>query len=175
MTSSSSRWWISCPALALVLTAGCAGVSAPASRPADRAGWRIYSVGAITFEAPAAWEASGDARKLTLVPPDGGARLEAWVAGERGPDGKACLAAGEAALKERDAGLARVQRHPSMLGGQPAVQQEADQGSIHGWAYVACAGKAQHWLTFTGRSPVGQGLLEDWRAVVQSSRLGGGT
>lgn len=164
--------------LALLLTSGCAGLGwrgAPESRPSDRAGWRIYSVGAISFEAPSDWEASGDGRKVTLVPPEGSAQLEAWVAGERGGDRKACLAAGEAALKDRDPGLARVQRHPSMLGGQPAIQQEADQGSNHGWAYVVCAGKAQHWLTFTGRSPVSQRLLEDWRAVVQSSRLGGGT
>ncbi len=173
MTSSRIIPW-----LPLLLATGCAGLGwrgTPESRPSERAGWRVYSVGAISFEAPSSWEASGDGQKVTLVPPEGSARLEAWVAGERGGDGKACLAAGEAALKERDAGLARVQRHPSVLGGQPAVQQEADQGSAHGWAYVVCSGRAQHWLTFTGRSPVSQRLLEDWRAVVRSSRLGGGT
>ena len=67
-----------------------------------------------------------------------------------------------------------MQRHPSTLGGLAALGQEADQGANHGWAYVACAGPAAHWLVFTGRSPVSQQLLEDWRAVVQSARFGGG-
>jgi hypothetical protein len=163
--------------LALLATAGCAGLGGrgePDWRPSERTGWRVYSVGAVTFEAPSSWEASGDGRRLTLVPPEGTARLEAWAAGDRGTDGKACLAAGEAALRERDPGLERVQRHPSTLGGRPALVQEADQGSSHGWAWVVCAGKAQHWLTFTGRSPVGQPLLEAWREVVRTARLGGG-
>ena len=92
-------------ALALTLTAGCAGVShlgGPESRPAERAGWRVYTVGALTLEAPAGWEASGDGRRLTLDPPGGTARLEAWVTKERGAGGTACLAAAEVALKERD-------------------------------------------------------------------------
>jgi hypothetical protein len=163
--------------LALLLGAGCAGVrvaGGPASRPAEREGWRVYAVGALSFEAPAGWEASGDAQRLALVPPGGSARLEAWVARERGASAAACLAAVEASLKERDAGLARVQRHPSTLGGHPALAQEADQGATHGWASVACDGPVPHWLTFTGRSPVGQQLLEDWRAVVLSARVGGG-
>ncbi len=164
--------------LALLL-ASCAGPSglrgAPDSRPASRNGWLIYQVGALSFEAPATWDASGDARRMALLPPEGAARLEAWEAGSRGADAGACLADAEAAMKVRDSGLERVQRHPSSLGGRKAITQEADQGSNHGWAWVACAGTAQHWLTFTGRSPVSQPLLEEWRAVVQSARLGGGT
>ncbi len=135
--------------------------------------WQVYTVGAVSFEAPEDWAARGDARRVALVPPEGSARLEAWLAGERGTDARTCLAAAEAALKERDGELARVQRHHSTLGGRPALEQEADQGSSHGWAYVACAGKAQHWLTFTGRSPVSQRSLEAWRGVVQSARVGG--
>ena len=38
-------------------------------------------------------EASGDARKVKLVPPEGSAQLEAWAAGTRGRTGRACLAA----------------------------------------------------------------------------------
>ncbi len=170
---TSTRW---SAALALWLATGCAGLlgrGPPESRPSARPGWRGYQVGALAIEAPSAWEASGDARRLALVPPQGSARLEAWAAGPRGADGAACLAAGEAALRERDAGLERVKRHLSSLGGKPAVEQEADQGGSHGWAYLACAGPEQHWLTFTGRSPVSQPLLETWRAVVQSARLGG--
>ena len=163
------------PVLALLLSGGCAGLGTPASRPAERAGWLVFSVGALTFEAPSGWEARGDEQKVTLVPPEGSARLEAWVGAGRGADGAACLSAAEAALKERDAGLERVQRHPSRLGGRPALAQEADQGATHGWAWVACAGAVPHWLTFTGRSPVGAPLLEAWRTVVESTRFGGGT
>jgi hypothetical protein len=162
---------------ALLLGAGCAG-SAPgaaAPRPAGRAGWHLHTVGALSFEAPADWEASGDGRRLALVPPGRSARVEAWVGPRRGADARACLAEAQASLQERDAGLERVQRHPSTLGGQAALVQEADQGASHGWAYVACAGTAPHWLTFIGRSPVSQPLLEDWRALIQTARLGGGT
>ncbi len=164
--------------LALLL-ASCAGPSglrgSPGSLPASRADWRLYSVGGLSFEAPAAWDASGDARRMALLPPEGAARLEAWESGKRGADDASCLADGEAAMKARDAGLERVQRHPSSLGGRKAITQEADQGSNHGWAWVTCIGPAQHWITFTGRSPVSQPLLEEWRSVVQSARLGGGT
>jgi hypothetical protein len=152
-------------ALPLLLAAGCAGLvgrGTPESQPAARPGWRAYAVGALGFEAPSDWEASGDARRLSLVPPEGSAKLEAWAA---------CLAAGETALRDRDGGLERVQRHHSTLGGRPALEQEADQGGTHGWAYLACAGNAQHWLTFTGRSPVSQRLLEAWREVVRSASL----
>jgi hypothetical protein len=165
--------------LAALLLTSCAGPSGlrgtPVTRSSGRTGWLVYQVGALAFEAPAAWDAGGDARRVALVPPEGMARLEAWDSGSHGADATACLAEGEAALKARDAGLERVQRHPSTLGGQKAIAQEADQGSTHGWAWVACQGAVQHWLTFTGRSPVSQRHLEDLRAVVQSARLGGGT
>ena len=164
--------------LAALLLACCAGPSglrgSPESRPASRSGWRVFSVGAISFEAPASWEAGGDARRLALVPSEGTARLEAWEAGRRGLDPAACLADGEATLRTRDAGLERVQRHPSTLAGLPAVTQEADQGNNHGWAWVTCVGPLQYWLTFTGRSPVSLLLLEAWRTVVQSARVGVG-
>jgi hypothetical protein len=165
--------------LLALLLASCAGPSglrgSPVARTAGRPGWLVYQVGAISFEAPASWDAGGDARRVALVPPEGMVRLEAWEAGSHGADAAACLADGEAALRARDAGLERVQRHPSTLGGRKALTQEADQGNNHGWAWVTCLGPVQHWLTFTGRSPVSQGHLETWRAVVLSARLGGGT
>jgi hypothetical protein len=40
---------------------------------------------------------------------------------------------------------------------------------------VTCVGPVQHWITFTGRSPVNQQLLEEWRTVVQTTQVGGGT
>ncbi len=165
--------------LAVLLLSGCVGPSglrgSPGSQPAARDGWRVYRVGALAFEAPASWEAGGDTRRVALVPVGGTARLEAWEAGKHGGDAASCLADGEAALQSRDAGLARVQRHPSTLGGLKAFTQEADQGSVHGWAWVTCVGTLQHWLTFTGRSPVSQRLLDDWRSVVETTRPGGGT
>jgi hypothetical protein len=164
--------------LAALLLAACAGPGGlhgrPASGPSSRPGWLTYRVGALSFEAPSGWEASGDARRVALVPPGAAVLLEARQLGPHGADEAACLAEGEAALAARAAGLARVQRHPSRLGGKKAITQEADQGGDHGWAWVACEGPLQHWLTFTGRSPVGQVHLEAWRAVVQSARVGGG-
>jgi len=101
-------------------------------------------VGAIAFEPRRLGRPSGDAGG------DAGAAEGApgWRPGGRDRGGDAGrLAAAEATLKERDGGLARVQRHLSTLGGRPALQQEADQAANHGWAYVTCAGKSQHWLT----------------------------
>jgi hypothetical protein len=164
--------------LSTLLLSACAGPSGlrgtPVSSPAGRPGWLTYRVGALSFEAPSGWEAGGDARRVALVPPGGAVRLEARELGRHGADEAACLADGEAALQARDAGLARVQRHPSALAGKKAITQEADQGGDHGWAWVTCAGPLQHWLTFTGRTPIGQAHLEAWRAVVQSARVGGG-
>ncbi len=165
--------------LSTLLVSACAGPSglrgAPVTSPASRPGWLIYRVGALSFEAPSGWDAGGDDRRVALVPPDAAVRLEARELGRRGADEAACLADGAAALQARDASLARVQRHPSALGGRKAITQEADQGGDHGWAWVICAGPLQHWLTFTGRTPIGQPHLEAWRAVVQSARVGGGS
>jgi hypothetical protein len=178
MTSPLRRQGRLAVPLALLLLAACAGPSglrgAPVTGPAGRPGWLTYRVGELSFEAPSSWEAGGDVRRVALVPPGGAVRLEARELGRRGADEAACLAEGEAALLARDAGLARVQRHPSTLGGKKAIAQEADQGGDHGWAWVTCAGPLQHWLIFTGRNPVGQAHLETWRAVVQSARVGGG-
>ena len=168
---------------ALVLLAlgasGCATLKAavtpaPTGAPGSRPGWLAWSVGDLRFEAPADWTPSGDARRLGLDA-GGAARLEAWVVEERFADGAACLAAAEEALTRGEAQLARVRRHATSLAGRPAVVQEADAGGWHGWAYAVCRGGEQHRLFFTGRTPIGADLLEAWRGVVASARLGGGT
>jgi hypothetical protein len=130
-------------------------------------------VGGLSFEAPEGWAPSGDARRLTLTLA-GAAQLQAWVVEERFADGATCLAAAEASLARGEAQLTRVRRHASKLGGRPALVQEADDGGWHGWAYAACDGGTQHRLFFSGRSPIPTDLLEAWRGVVASARLGGG-
>jgi hypothetical protein len=162
-------------AAGLLALAGCAGlraiVSPPPSEPADRAGWLVYSVGGLRFDAPAGWSASGDARKLTLDA-GGAARLDAWVVEARFDDGKACLAAAEEALQRGEERLARVRRHPTTVARRAALMQEADAGAWHGWAYAVCDGAVQYRLFFTGRSPIAPELLEAWRDLVKSARLG---
>ncbi len=164
-------------ALALALLAGgCAPlralVSPPRGTPTARPGWLGWTAGELAFEAPAGWSASGDARRLRL---DAGeaARLEAWAVEERFPDQQACLAAAEEALARGEAQLSRVRRHATKLAGRPALVQEADAGGWHGWAYAVCVGGEQHRLVFNGRTPIPADLLEAWREVVASARLGG--
>jgi len=164
-------------ALALLLAgAGCAGLKAlvvpPQGEPTGRAGWLGWSVGALRFEAPAGWSASGSEQKLTLDAA-GEARLQALVLEETFADKQACLAAAEESLARGEGQLSRVRRHATRLGGRPAVMQEADAGGWHGWAYAVCQGGQQHRLFFTGRSPIPAELLDAWREVVASARLGG--
>ncbi len=162
-------------ALALAAS-GCAPlkalVSPPQGVPTARPGWLGWTAGELSFEAPAGWSASGDARRLRLDAA-GAARLEAWAVEERFPDQRACLAAAEEALARGEAQLSRVRRHATRLAGRPALVQEADAGGWHGWAYAVCAGGEQHRLVFNGRTPIPADLLEAWREVVASARLGG--
>jgi hypothetical protein len=162
-------------ALALA-AAGCAGLGGPLgapppSSPGQRAGWLAYRVAGLSLEAPAGWRASGDGRRLALEAD--GLRLEAWVVEERFADARACLVAAEEALQRGAERLSRVRRHTSALAGRNAVMQEADAGGWHGWAYGVCDGAVQYRLFFTGRSPIPAEILEAWRGVVASARLGG--
>ncbi|HET9554161.1 MAG TPA: hypothetical protein VFP50_14430 [Anaeromyxobacteraceae bacterium] len=162
-------------AAGLVALAGCASlravVSPPPSEPSERAGWLVYTVGGLRFDAPAAWGASGDARRLTLDA-GGSTRLQAWVVEARFDDAKACLAAAEEALQKGEERLARVRRHPTTLARRAAIMQEADAGGGHGWAYAVCDGAVQYRLFFSGPSPIPAELLEAWRELVKSARLG---
>lgn len=182
-------------AAALLLATGCAGLGgaagsgagdlatppgafpdadagAPVVAPSPRAGWLSYTVGALRFEAPAGWSASGGGRRVTLEAA-GEARLDAWVVDARFDDSKGCLAAAGESMERGAAQLSRVRRHASTLGGRQALVQEADSGGWHGWAWAVCHGAVQHRLFFTGRSPIAAVRLEEYRAVVASVRLGG--
>jgi len=168
-------------ALAAVLLAplalsGCGGLRSllgppPDVQPGSQAGWLAYRVEALRLEAPAAWSASGSPRRVTLEAD--GARLEAWVVEGRFDDARACLAAAEEALQRGEERLTHVRRHTSSLAGRAALMQEADAGGWHGWAYAVCDGPVQYRLAFNGRSPIPVELLEAWRVVVKSVRLGG--
>jgi hypothetical protein len=159
----------------LVLLASACASGRPQVRPSDRAGWLVYSVGALSFEAPDQWEAAGNGQKLALTAPGASAQLQVWRAGGGFDGAAACLKDAEDALKKREPEQQRVQRHLTRLGGTEAVLQEADHLGAHGWAYGVCVGPAQHWMVFTGRSPVSKRLLEEWQVVVQATRVGGGT
>jgi len=161
---------------AAAAVAGCGGLRSlvappPASSPGEKVGWLAYRVEALRLEAPGAWTASGDARAVTLEAD--GLKLEAWRVEGRFDDGPACLAVGEEALQRGAERLTRVRRHTSALAGRTAVMQEADAGGWHGWAYAVCDGPVQYRLFFTGRSPIPAEVLEAWRGVVASARLGG--
>jgi hypothetical protein len=163
-------------ALGLAALPGCGGLGTllgppPESGPGSRAGWLAYRVDGLRFEAPAGWSASGDARRVTLEAD--GLKLEAWAVEGRFADARACLAAAEEALARGAERLTRVRRHTSALAGRNAVAQEADAGGWPGWAYGVCDGPLQYRLFFTGRSPIPAEVLEAWRAVVASARLGG--
>jgi hypothetical protein len=161
------------PAAAAAAMAACALFRPPESRPSDRAGWLVYQVGALAFEGPEGWRASGDARRVTLEAPDGGGRLVVSQVDERFPDEKACLAAAEEELRRGAEALTRVRRHATAIAGRRAVGQEADQGPWHGWAWGLCDGGDQYRLFLVGLSPVRPEVLEVQRALLERLRIGG--
>ena len=160
-------------AAAAVALAACALFRPPEGRPSGRAGWLVYQVGALAFEAPEGWRASGDARRVTLEAPDEGARLVVSAVEERFRDEKACLSAAEEELRRGEGALTRVRRHATTLGGRRAVAQEADQGPWHGWAYGLCDGGAQYRIFLVGLSPVRPEVLEVQRALLEKLHIGG--
>jgi len=159
-------------AVALSLGA-CAGARPVQGRPSGREGWLAYAVQGLRFEAPAAWRATGDERRLSLEAPGGGARLEVSVPEPAFADERACLAAAEAKLAEQQGALERARRHPTRFGGRAAQTLEADQGGWHVWALAACDGGAQYRVFFTTATPATAEALEAWRTFVQTARIGG--
>jgi hypothetical protein len=149
--------------------AACSGAR-PVTRPAADPARLVYSVGALSFEAPASWSAEGDSRKVKLAAPDGAATLEARAAAGAGPDA-ACLADAERSLEKGAARLTAVRRHPSSFAGRKAVVQEADGDGWHGWAWAACAAGEQYRVWLAARIPVDRERLEVQRWVVATARL----
>jgi hypothetical protein len=158
-------------AAAVALCACAGGGGGVEARPAERDGWLVYALRDLRFEAPAAWRATGDARRIALEAPGGGARLELTVADARFADEKACLSAAEGRLGERQGGLERARRHPTRLAGRPAQALEGDQGGWHVWAIAACDGGAQYRVFFTAATPATAEALDVWKTLLRNARF----
>jgi hypothetical protein len=160
-----------------LLGSGCAGLAGtsapPRGTPSGRAGWLDYAVRELRLQAPAVWTAAGDPRRLTLAAPDGRARLEVTVPDTAYPDERACLAAAEERMASAAGSLERARRHPTKLGGHPGQALEADRGGWHVWALAACDGGVQYRIFFTAASPAPVEVVEVWRTLMQSARIGG--
>ncbi len=171
--SRRERRLIASGLLALAACVGPGPWGRPASRPGGDEGMVIYSVGRLSFEAPADWEARGDGRHIEVRPADGRAVLDVKLS-ERAFGGEgACLRDAEDALARGSAGFFNVRRHSTTFAGRRAVTQEADQGSWHAWAYALCDGGAQYRVFFTGRSPLPEEDVTAWRMLVASAQMGG--
>jgi hypothetical protein len=163
--------------LLLLLPASCAIVhqraveAGPVSRASGDEGMVLYTVGRLTFEAPAAWQARGDPRRVLLTSAAGDARVDAQFVDRAFADDAACLAHAEDALARGAGGLGNVRRHPTTLAGRKAVVQEADQGAWHGWAWAVCDGGEQYRLFFTGLSPLKDEAVRAVRLLGSSAVL----
>lgn len=164
-------------ALGVLVASGCAalrGTSAPPRGvPSGRAGWLVYKLRDLHLQAPSAWTAEGDPLRLTLVAPDGRARLEVTVPGNAYVDERACLTAAGERMASAAGSLERARRHPTKLGGRPGESLEADRGGWHVWALAACDGGLQYRIFFTAQSPAPAEVVEVWRTLLQSARIGG--
>jgi hypothetical protein len=148
--------------------------STPQSRAGGDEGMLLYTVGRLSFEAPAGWQARGDARKISLTSPNDDGRIDAQVSDTRYPDDKACLAQARDALVKGDAKLTNARRHPTTLAGREAIVQEADQGGWHGWAWAVCSGGEQYRIFFSGRSPLNAEAVRASRLIPASAVLAPG-
>jgi hypothetical protein len=162
---------------ALAALSGCAGIREalappPAGAPSGRPGWLVYTVGSLRFEAPEGWRASGGPRHLTLEAPDGGARLEVSTPDAPFVGEPACLADAEAQLRRGET-MQRVRRHATTFGGARAQTLEGDAGGWHVWAWAACDGGSQYRIFLTARSPAPAQVVEAYRALTASARIGG--
>lgn len=163
-------------ALVLALPA-CAGLrgafsSAPEGVPSGRGGWLLYTVGELRFEAPEAWARSGEARRLRLDRSDETARLEVSTPEATFANEAACMADAERVMK-RGEGMQRVRSHATRFGGLRALSLEGDQNGWHVWAWAACDGGVQYQVFLTARSPAPAEVVEAYRALVGSARVGG--
>ncbi|OFX21075.1 MAG: hypothetical protein A2V77_10900 [Anaeromyxobacter sp. RBG_16_69_14] len=143
----------------------------PVSRPAGDEGMLMFTVGRLSFEAPAAWEARGDARHVLLVSPRDDARLDAKLTDRAFKDDRECLAHADEALSRGSSKLTNVRRHPTTFAGRKALVQEADQGGWHGWAWAVCDGGEQYRIFFTGRSPLDEEAVRASRLIPSSALL----
>jgi hypothetical protein len=163
--------------LAAALALSCAGVRealtpAPQGQPSGRDGWLLYTLGALRFEAPAGWAASGGPRHLKLEGLSGGARLEVSTPEAVFASPAACLADAEAVMKRGEA-MQRVRRHATTFGGARGLFLEGDSAGWHVWAWAACEGGTQYQVFLTARSPAPPEVVDAYRSLTASARLGG--
>ncbi len=164
--------------LALALALGGCGIiqeraqeQGPQSRPAGDEGMLLFTVGRLSFEAPASWPARGDPRRVLLVSPQNDARIDAQLTDRTFKTDAECLAQAEDSLARGSAQLRNVRRHPTTLAGRKAVVQEADQDGWHGWAWAVCDRGEQYRIFFTGRSPLREEPLRASRLLSSSAVL----
>jgi len=156
--------------LAAALAAGCGGL---AGVPASRAGWLTYRAGALAVDLPERWRAKGDSERISAAAPGGSARVTLERVEQRFASEAACLARAEQALARGASALERGRRHPTRIGGRPAVMAEGDRGAWHVWAWAACDGGEQYRLSFVGVSPLTAEVFEAQRGAEQSLRFDG--
>jgi hypothetical protein len=145
--------------------------SGPRSGPAHDEGMLLYTIGRLSFEAPAAWQATGDARKVALRSPADDGRIDAQVSDTRFADDRACLAQAKDALARGEAKLTNVRRHATTIAGKEAVVQEADSAGWHGWAWAVCSGGEQYRISFNGRAPLNPEAVRASRLIPSSATL----
>ncbi len=154
---------------AVTVLGGCGTLSRPQSQASGHEGTVRYVVGQLSFEAPAAWQASGDAHHVLLVGPGGEGRIDVREIDRRFRDDAQCLADAEAALQRGASRLTAVRRHPTSVAGRRAVFQEADQDRWHGWAWGVCNGTAQYRLSVNAPAPAGEPAVRAMRLVASSA------
>ena len=164
-----ARWTLG--GLAALVAASAACAPSIRARPAGDEGMLMFTVGRLAFEGPVGWEQSGDARRVLLVSPQSGARLDVQLMARTYADDRECLAQAEQALERGSGSFTGVRRHATRLAGRKAVVQEADQAGWHGWAWAVCDGGEQYRLFFTGRSPLGEEELRASRLLPSSAVL----
>jgi hypothetical protein len=165
-------------ALGALALAGCSLVhqraepEGPQSRPSGDEGMLIYTVGRLSFEAPADWEAQGDPLHVVIVRGGDGARIDAQRVDKAFRDDAQCLNQAEQSRAPGSGRLRNVRRHPTTLAGRKALVQEADQPGWHGWAWAVCDRGEQYRIFFTGRSPLDEEALRVVRLLGASAVLG---
>ncbi|HTP28389.1 MAG TPA: hypothetical protein VMK12_22380 [Anaeromyxobacteraceae bacterium] len=155
-----------------VALAGCAlfgqRESGLVSRPAGDEGMLLFTVGRLSFEGPAGWQAQGSARHVVLVSPHTDARIDAQVMDRTFHSDRQCLAQAEDSLARGAGRFRNIRRHPTTLAGREALVQEADEGAWHGWAWAVCDGGEQYRIFFTGHSPLDEEAVRASRLLASS-------
>jgi hypothetical protein len=127
----------------------------------------------MALDLPEEWGARGDGRHLSAESPDGRARVMAEQPDRPFSAEAECLARAEQSLARGAAELERSRRHPTRLGGRPALVQEADQRGWHGWAWAVCDRGQQYRLSFFAVSPMTPEAFAAQRGIEAAVRFDG--